>query len=124
MPVCRTASNGGFDITALSKAPSRAMSSTITKSSLLLEISGWAAKIVSAFFLRSYGSDHTMAMFEQFVENMCSDEAAAAPGGIVRQTKISELSHVCPNTCQENTSHICTDILLNCCSEFLLLLSS
>jgi hypothetical protein len=47
--VCKTASKGGSDTTALSKAPSWEMSSTITQSSLVLGTSGCAAKILSAF---------------------------------------------------------------------------
>ena len=44
-----TASNGGSEMTALSKAPSWAISSTIAKSSLLFGVFRWASLILSAF---------------------------------------------------------------------------
>jgi hypothetical protein len=44
-----TASNGGSEITASSKASTFAISGTIAKSSLSLEKFGWAALILSAF---------------------------------------------------------------------------
>lgn len=47
--VCRTASNGGLETTALSKAPGWAMSSTMAKSSLSVLTFGWAFLILSAF---------------------------------------------------------------------------
>lgn len=42
-----TASNGGYEITALSKASSLPISSTSSKSSLFLGVLGWAALILS-----------------------------------------------------------------------------
>lgn len=45
-----TNSKGGFERTALSKAPDWAMSSTMTKSSLSLGNLGWLSRIVWPFW--------------------------------------------------------------------------
>ena len=82
--VCKTASNGGSEITALSKAPSWAISSTREKSSLSLPTFGWASLILLAF-----SWERTVVMTEwPCSKRMSRTWAAMKPEPPVRRTRV------------------------------------